>query len=170
MTFLLGVLWVFYKWNTVVHEIIDATVEAVGDGTRSSHLDTAAIPIKQARSPCVEWVDNAKSLRVYSRIYFLRGQILLPSGSLSRDYIDHFMHYWDGRFEKAVTFTAMLFNQLQRHAAVQKAVRVGITHGKTMGTFGKLISTAKYKEASRLNAGFAEIIVFSNRVCSVFAV
>ncbi|KAG7377908.1 hypothetical protein PHYPSEUDO_010867 [Phytophthora pseudosyringae] len=38
------------------------------------------------------------------------------------------MHYWGGRFEKSVAFTSMLFNQMQRHAAVQKAARVGVTH------------------------------------------
>ncbi|KAG6944506.1 hypothetical protein JG688_00017042 [Phytophthora aleatoria] len=63
------------------------------------------------------------------------------------------MHYWDGRFEKSVAFTAMLFNRLQRHAAVQKAARVGVTHGKTMEKFGRLINTARFKKA--LAAGVA---------------
>ncbi|KAJ8520271.1 hypothetical protein ON010_g17965 [Phytophthora cinnamomi] len=38
----------------------------------------------------------------------------------------------------------------QRHAAVQKAARVGVTHEKTVEKFGKLINTEKFKRALEL--------------------
>ncbi|KAG6952294.1 hypothetical protein JG688_00013346 [Phytophthora aleatoria] len=57
------------------------------------------------------------------------------------------MHYWDGRFVRSVTFTTKLFNQMQRHSAVQKAARVGVTHEKTIEKFGQLINTSRFKQA-----------------------
>ncbi|KAG1691100.1 hypothetical protein DVH05_027175, partial [Phytophthora capsici] len=85
--------------SAVVHEIIDAMVEAVGGDAGSVRQETPVIPIKRARSPFVEWEDNAKILATVFPNMFLTGSGPLPSGSLPRDYVDHFMHYWDGRFE-----------------------------------------------------------------------
>ncbi|ETL90298.1 hypothetical protein L917_10960, partial [Phytophthora nicotianae] len=102
---------------------------------------------------------------------FLTGSSPLPSGPLPQGYVDHLLRYWDGRFERSVTFTTMLFNQLQRHAAVRKAARVGLTHGRTMAKFGRLISTEKFKrelefaksnpdsrEAGRMNASLLRLL------------
>ncbi|KAG1703379.1 hypothetical protein DVH05_007327 [Phytophthora capsici] len=145
--------------SAVVHEIIDAMVEAVGGDAGSVRQETPVIPIKRARSPFVEWEDNAKILATVFPNMFLTGSGPLPSGSLPRDYVDHFMHYWDGRFERS------------RHAAVRKAARVGVTHGETMEKFGKLINTTRFKEAlafakanpdskeaSRLNSGLLRFL------------
>lgn len=93
----------------------------------------------------MEWIENSKILARMFPDLFLSGERSLSSGPISRDYVDHFMHYWDGRFEKSTQFITVLFNQLQRHAAVQKAARVGITHNMTMVKFGKLASTLKFK-------------------------
>ncbi|KAI9991192.1 hypothetical protein PInf_018824 [Phytophthora infestans] len=71
----------------------------------------------------------------------------LPSGPLPQRYVGHFLHYGDGRFEKSGAFISMRFNQLQRHAADQKAARVGVVHGSAMKKFGELIGTQKFKEA-----------------------
>ncbi|KAG1711916.1 hypothetical protein DVH05_009157 [Phytophthora capsici] len=127
------------------HEIIDKILETVMP--RSDMPQRPVIPIKQGRSPLVEWFDNAKILAGAFPLLFLTGSGPLPSGSLPRDYVDHFMNYWDGRFEKSAQFTAMLFNQLQRHAAIQKAARAGLTHGKVLADFGKLINTVDFKRA-----------------------
>lgn len=137
----------------------------------SDEPSAPTIPIKRGRTPLVEWLDNAKILAGMFPNLFLTGARPLPSGPLPSEYADHFIHYWDGRFEKSTQFTTVLFNHLQRHAAVQKAARVGVTHGKTMAKLGKLTSTPEFKqalkfgkdnpdspEAIRLNAGLLRLL------------
>lgn len=105
------------------------------------------IPIKRGCSPLIEWYDNAKMLAGAFPELFLIGPGSLPSRPLSRAHIDHFMHYWDGRFEKSTRFLAVLFNQLQRHTAVRNAARVGAARGTTLKSFGKISSTPAFKDA-----------------------
>ncbi|ETI40334.1 hypothetical protein L914_13699 [Phytophthora nicotianae] len=40
----------------------------------------------------------------------MMGGDMLPQGSVSKRLINHWFHYYDGRFEKNVMFVATLFN------------------------------------------------------------
>ncbi|KAG7387911.1 hypothetical protein PHYPSEUDO_013562 [Phytophthora pseudosyringae] len=95
----------------------------------------------------VEWHENANMLAGAFPDLFLTGSGPLPSGPLTQAYIDHFMHYWDGRFERSTRFVAVLFNQIQRHTAVRNTARVGTSRGGTLRSFGKLASSAQFKKA-----------------------
>lgn len=116
-------------------------------GNTPARTESPVVPIKRGQSPMVEWLENAKMIAGVFPNLFLTGSGPLPSGPLPRAFVDHFMHYWDGRFERSTRFIAMLFNQLQRHTAVRNAARMGVSRINTLREFGKLASTPAFKAA-----------------------
>ncbi|KAF1786970.1 hypothetical protein GQ600_27820 [Phytophthora cactorum] len=111
------------------------------------HVDRV---IRQSPSKSLmQWYRRLAARKLSRKFQLFRLACLIcgVAGPLPRDYVDHFMHYWDGRFVRSVTFTTKLFDQMQRYSAVQKAARVGVTHGKTIEKFGQIINTSRFKQA-----------------------
>ncbi|OWZ05539.1 hypothetical protein PHMEG_00022357 [Phytophthora megakarya] len=134
--------------NVNSHGIIDAMLNIVDPESHVDHF-TKVIPVKKGGAPLTEWENNNTIIAGAFPTLFLLGSLALPSGSMPPDYVDHFMNYYDGRFESSPTFTALLFNQQQRHATVRKAARIGMSHEKMMSKFGELASTDEFKCALR---------------------
>lgn len=85
------------------------------DGTSSDPV----VPITRDRRPLCEWDENGLLLAGAFPMLFMRGGSCLPSGTAPKALVRHWMRYYDGRFEKNVMLVTVLFNQMQRHAAVQ---------------------------------------------------
>ena len=76
---------------------------------------------------------------------FITSDAMLKSSPLTRHCIDHLLNY-DGRFERDTMFISVLFNQLQRHAAVQKAALIRTMHEKTLAKLGKLSTETAFRD------------------------
>ncbi|ETL25245.1 hypothetical protein L916_20880 [Phytophthora nicotianae] len=144
--------------------IINVMMDAVGI------KDDIAV-VRRSADPIVEWDENGTMVAGAFPTLFMMGGEMLPSGSFPSDLTRHLMSYYDGRFERSVTFIGTLFNQLQRHSAVRKAARAATTHVKTLRKLGDLANSLEFKQslvaakndpdspaAKRLNAGLLRIL------------
>ncbi|KAG6946081.1 hypothetical protein JG687_00016928 [Phytophthora cactorum] len=81
---------------------------------------------------------------------------MLPNLSVPKRLVDHWFHYFGGRFERNIMFVATLFNQRQRHSIVRKAARVGVTHSRALAKLSDLANNSSFQEVLRhakLNSG-----------------
>ena len=108
--------------------------------------DDGVLPIQHGTTPLCEWDEMGELLAVYLVICFITGDAMLKSGPLTRHFIDHLLNYYDGRFERDTMLISVLFNQLQRHAAEQKAARITTTHEQTLVKLGKLSTETAFRD------------------------
>ena len=95
--------------------------------------------------PLCEWNKMAELLAGSLVTCFITGDAALKAGPLSSRFIDHLLHYYDGRFEQDTMLISVLFNKLQRHAAVRKASLVATTHAAKLTKLGKLANEAAFR-------------------------
>ncbi|POM66525.1 Hypothetical protein PHPALM_17604 [Phytophthora palmivora] len=120
-----------YAWLEVLsatHSYWREEDAVIGESGDLEHV----IPIERSSSPVTEWTSNGDILAGAFPTLFMTGGAMLPQGSLPQDFVDHLMVYYDGRFEQSVTLIATMFNQLQRHSAIQKTARIGSLHGEAL--------------------------------------
>ncbi|KAF4044883.1 Helitron helicase-like domain-containing protein [Phytophthora infestans] len=142
------------------NEVVEAMLESLpggkclqrseedGDvGTRNCvNPDEKVFAITREATPIVEWDSNGYLLAGAFPTLFMRGGDMLPKGTVPKVLADHFFRYYDGRFEQDVMFVATLFNQRQRHAAVQKAARVATTHSAVLRKLGRLANNPDFRK------------------------
>ncbi|OWZ17109.1 LOW QUALITY PROTEIN: hypothetical protein PHMEG_0008992 [Phytophthora megakarya] len=169
----------------VVHGIIDAMVSAVAGETDAQCQDTVVLNKRDTR------LLSGETMRKYSRVCFQTYCLLGPDHCrrthfpvitastlcgqfdiISQGLLEPLQvlesptaHYWDGRFEKSVTITAMLFNQMHRHAVVLKAARESDAEIWRVDVYLEVQTRVRFqkanpesKEASLLNVGLLRLL------------
>ena len=149
------------------------TCDGDGDGEVDppKHSDDGVLTIQREGIPLCEWNEMGELLAGSLVTCFITGDAALKAGPFSSRFIDHLLHYYDGRFEQDTMLISVLFNQLQRHAAVRKAALVATTHAATLTKLGKLANEAAFRtqlqwardnpgtvKAKRLNAHLLRLL------------
>ena len=90
--------------------------------TSTSTSTEPIIPIRRAKEPVNEFLENDKLfLGSYPLLFFL-GEGWKGSGSADKTFINHLLYQHDGRFAQCIPLLFTLFNQKQRHI-ICKAIK-----------------------------------------------
>ena len=116
-----------------------------GEVDPPKHSDDGVLTIQGEGIPLCEWNEMGELLAGSLVTCFITGDAALKAGPFSSQFIDHLLHYYDGRFEQDTMLISVFFNQLQRHAVVRKAALVATTHAATLTKLGKLANDAAFR-------------------------
>ena len=114
--------------------------------TKETKSKETVWPIERENNPVCEWNDNKEIVAGSFPYLFLRGYNILPQSTFGRRFIKHLFLYYDGRFEKCTPFVNLLFNQMQRHAAIRKIARVETSNRNILNKIESLMKSETFKK------------------------
>ena len=147
---------IMVKGSAIIKEtngsvVVNEAVEAMGNmldniPRRGSEIDVPVVTVERSENPMCEWYENSNMIASTFPTLFMTGGKCLPSGSWKSSFIEHLMAYYDGRFESNIMFVTTLFNQLQRHAAIRKAAKVGSSRAIILKRLGEVANSVEFRK------------------------